>query len=144
MNITISVPKISDVPTMILWGKGNRELWASDREGWYPKESLVKWIRKPERDIILIAKDGAVPVGMCLIHGMRDWAYCSSLFVVKEYRKKGIGKALLAKAEKALKENGCGQLALLVENDNEETQGFYRKQGFQKGFHFVWMDKRLK
>ncbi len=144
MKITIGTPKISDVPTMVAWGKSNHELWASDRESWYPKKTIEGWIKDPQRDIILVAKDGKTLVGMCLVHGMRDWSYCSSLFVSKDYRGQGIGKALLAQAVRLLKKRGYGMIAVLAEADNKEAQEFYTHEGFKKGFVFQWMDKRIK
>lgn len=142
-NITIVVPKESDVDVMVAWGKSNKELLLSDDDPWYDPETLREWIRDPQDDIILVAKDGEKLVGMCLVHTLRDFAYCSILFVIKEYRSMGIGRALLDTAGNDLKMKGIPAFGLLVEEENKDSQAFYEKIGLKKGHVFRWMDKKL-
>lgn len=128
---------------MRAWGKNNRELWAGEDTGWYFPETLREMIKDPRRDILLIAKDGAQPIGMCLVHSLRDWAYCASLFVVKEYRGRGVGKSLLKNAMKRIKKQGITFFSLLVEVNNKEAQAFYKAMGFTKGYTHHWMEKKI-
>ena len=141
--ITIVPPKETDVETMVAWGKNNKELKLSEADPWYAPQTLKDWIKNPRNDIILVAKDEEKLVGMCLVHHMRDWAYCSILFVIPEYRGQGIGRTLLDAATAALKNTGIEQFGLLVEESNMDSMKFYEKVGLKKGHVFRWMDKLL-
>lgn len=143
MNITITIPEISDVPTMIEWGKNNKELWAGEDTGWYLPETLKDLIKDPKQDVILIAKDGTTAVGMCLVHSLREWAYCAALFITKEYRGRGVGTLLLNEAMDRIKKQGIKYFSLLVEVNNTEAQKFYNANGFKKGYTHHWMEKKL-
>lgn len=48
------------------------------------------------------------------------------------HRRKGLGKALMAEAERLLREIGCPKMNLLVRSDNVEVKAFYEKLGFQE------------
>lgn len=142
-DISVVVPQESDIVTMVAWGKSNKELLLSDDDPWYAPETLRSWINDPRDDIILVAKYNQKLVGMCLVHTLRDFAYCSILFVDKAYRGKGIGRALLESAENNLKKKKISEFGLFVEEINKESQVFYERLGLKKGHIFRWMGKSL-
>jgi GNAT superfamily N-acetyltransferase len=55
--------------------------------------------------------------------------YLEDLFVLPEYRRQGIGKALLSKVAKIAVARGCGRLEWSVLDWNESAQAFYRSMG---------------
>ncbi|MBE9207442.1 GNAT family N-acetyltransferase [Nostoc sp. LEGE 06077] len=55
--------------------------------------------------------------------------YLEDLFVLPEYRRKGIGKALLTKLAQIAVERNCGRLEWSVLDWNEPAQAFYRSMG---------------
>ena len=143
MKITITTPRLSDAPIMVKWGRESAALKDNSTDVWYPVKVIRKWIAHPKEDIILIARDGKKPVGMCLAHGMRDWAYCSTLYVAKAYRGRGIGGVLFTKMVERAKKHKYIELALMVNKNNTEAKRFYVKLGFKKGYLFRWMGKKL-
>ncbi|MGN6136335.1 MAG: GNAT family acetyltransferase [Aureliella sp.] len=52
------------------------------------------------------------------------------LAVDTNHRRKGLGNALMAEAERLLREIGCPKINLLVRRDNKEVIAFYEKLGF--------------
>lgn len=143
MSITITKPRLSDAPIMVKWGRESLALKDCVGDEWYPVGVIRKWIAHPKEDIILMARDGKKPVGMCLAHGMRDWAYCSTLYVAKAYRGHGIGSILFAKMVQLAKKHKYIEIALMVNKNNTDANRFYVKQGFKKGYLFRWMGKKL-
>jgi GNAT superfamily N-acetyltransferase len=55
--------------------------------------------------------------------------YLEDLFVLPEYRRQGIGKALLSKLAQIAVERDCGRLEWSVLDWNEPAQEFYRSMG---------------
>ncbi|UKO99854.1 GNAT family N-acetyltransferase [Nostoc sp. UHCC 0870] len=55
--------------------------------------------------------------------------YLEDLFVLPDYRRQGIGKALLIKLAQIAVERDCGRLEWSVLDWNESAQAFYRSMG---------------
>lgn len=55
--------------------------------------------------------------------------YLEDLFVLPEYRRQGIGKAILTKVAQIAVERNCGRLEWSVLDWNESAQAFYRSMG---------------
>ena len=55
--------------------------------------------------------------------------YLEDIFVLPEYRRQGIGKALLAKVAQIALERDCGRLEWSVLDWNVSAQAFYRNMG---------------
>lgn len=58
----------------------------------------------------------------------RDSGEIVALYVLKEYQKEGIGKALL---NAALNDIGEKNVTIFMINGNDNAAGFYRKMGFR-------------
>ena len=55
--------------------------------------------------------------------------YLEDIFVLPEYRRRGIGKALLSRVAKIAQDRGCARLEWSVLDWNSNAIGFYRSLG---------------
>lgn len=60
--------------------------------------------------------------------GHRGWVYLVS--VSQQHRRKGIGSALMKRAEENLKTLGCMKINLQILPENGTVQEFYRMLGY--------------
>ncbi len=101
---------------------------------------------KHRKGAILVAEDGGKIVGIVLgyvaPHDAEDKlhqipaspAMVQDLYVVPEYRSKGIGAMLMNEIEKFFKAEGCDQLTLEALVSNERSLTFYEKLGYGKRY----------
>ena len=85
-------------------------------------------------EAILAQTDGEVAGFALFFHNYSTFLtqpgiYLEDLFVLKQYRQKGIGKALLTKLASIAVERNCGRLEWSVLNWNEPAKAFYRHMG---------------
>lgn len=66
------------------------------------------------------------------LHRERKQCFVEDLIIDKEYRNKGIGKALLQNAVDYAKENDCEVIELTSYIENENAHRFYEKNKFIK------------
>ena len=142
-NVTITPVRIEDVDTLFRWGEENWELWGDEKNKWFSKASLKKWIQHPGDDVLLVARDNGRLIGMCMMSVLHDWAFCTGFFVEKDYREQGLGKRLLAQATRKLKAKEVQSIILLVDIKNESGIRFYEREKFYKGFQLFMMTKEL-
>ncbi|MCA1405606.1 GNAT family N-acetyltransferase [Ensifer sp. IC3342] len=99
------------------------------------REQTRKWLENlTESDMIIVAElDGRI-VGLAGLHrhqGRRQHAADLGMSVHDDYRRRGIGKALLdALIDAADRWLGISRLELTVFTDNEAAIGLYRQAGF--------------
>ena len=142
-DVTITQASLNDVDTLFRWGEENWELWGDDKYKWFSKKSITRLIGDPKDDVLLVAKKNDIPIGMCMVLTLRDWAFCEGLFVEKEYRRIGLGKRLLDEASRRLKQKGVESMMLLVGTKNGSGMRFYEREKFYKGFQCFIMTKDL-
>jgi GNAT superfamily N-acetyltransferase len=113
------------------------------------KQFLKQRLEKQDTIIyIAYAEDKAVGF-MQLFHsftsvGMLPIYILNDLFVHNNYRKKGIGVALLNQAKKKAEQNHCKFVALQTETTNP-AQHLYESMGWVKDtdFQYTWENKSL-
>ena len=89
---------------------------------------------------VAVDNDNVIGTVMAGYDGHRGWIY--SIAVSTDYRKKGLGSALLSFAEEKLSEKGCMKINLQIMEGNEPVEDFYLSNGFQTEKR-ISMGKRL-
>ncbi len=98
-------------------------------------------------DLVLMAEDEGVLAGFASlrlipqIESDAPHAELSDLFVDERSRRRGIGRALMAFAERLARERGSPRIVLVTGFDNPGAQAFYRRIGFED--HGLQMTKDL-
>ena len=99
------------------------------------EELLKEWIFVKKKAEVIFALEDGKEVGFGLFfHNFstflgRAGIYLEDLFVKKEYRGKGYGKALLKKLAQITVERGCGRLDWSCLDWNRPSIDFYRSLG---------------
>ncbi len=89
---------------------------------------------RPYVEAILV-EDGGQAVGFALFFYnystflTKPGIYLEDLFVIPEFRRRGVGKALLTKLAQIAVERDCGRLEWSVLDWNEPAKSFYRSMG---------------
>jgi ribosomal protein S18 acetylase RimI-like enzyme len=80
--------------------------------------------------LLFVAVEGDAVVGTAMAgyDGHRGWLY--SIAVLPSHRRKGLGAALVAHAERALCDLGCMKVNLQVRVSNQATAAFYERLGY--------------
>ncbi|NIS83174.1 MAG: GNAT family acetyltransferase [Anaerolineales bacterium] len=95
---------------------------------------------QPELFFVALADGRIVGSAMSGFDGHRGWVYYVA--VHPEYRRLGIGSALMEKVEASLIEIGCPKLNLQIRADNADVQSFYASLGYRVEER-ISMGKRL-
>jgi len=110
------------------------ELWRAVFPDAPPRNDPVLDIRRkaavqPELFLVALHRDSLVGTCMAGFDGHRGWVHLVA--VAPNARRRGIGSALMRKAEALLAELGCPKLNLQVRASAPEAVLFYRGLGFQ-------------
>ena len=107
----------------------------SDTEG--AKAFIEERIQLNE-SVIFLAMDEGSPLGFVQLYpiftsvGMdRKWLL-NDLYVAEDYRRQGVGKALMNRAKDFALETKAAGIILETTKDNEKAQALYESLGYQK------------
>lgn len=120
-------------------------LW--DRSGlirpWNDPHKDIRRKMEVQPDLFLVASLDGVLAGtvMAGYEGHRGWI--NYLAVAPEFRRSGIGRALMERAEELLRAAGCPKINLQVRAGNGAAVAFYRRLGFTVD-DVLSMGKRLE
>jgi ribosomal protein S18 acetylase RimI-like enzyme len=134
---------VEDIPTLVRWGNSAPELWGSQESKWYTQKGVKRMIDDKDEDILLVAVENGILVGMCLSRYMHEWYYCCALYIDKPFRGRGIAKLLLTETEKQAKARGVGNLGFDARADNTTAIALYEKLGFKKCHQSFWFEKKF-
>jgi len=141
MEYTVRKASKNDIP--IIWDMGKNVSGfetADDIVTFWPKSILENCTDKNDV-LILVAEKEEKIVGFFIVNinlSLKK-AELENMYVLREYRQKGIGKLLLQKSLEELSkiniENVCAM--------SDDAVDFLQKNGFSKGNQFYWMDLAL-
>lgn len=106
-----------------------------------------------DNSIILLAMSEDKPIGFAQCGLRHDYVegtdsspvgYLEGIFVVKEYRKKGIGREMLKECEIWAREQGCKEFASDCELINDTSLTFHLKMGFKEANRIICFTKNLE
>ena len=96
------------------------------------RQSLRRFlIARPTTAIVAEKDSELIGYALVLYRPHSDLARLYSIAVAARYRKRGIGRQLLAAAEKAARRRGCRAMRLEVHEHNTHAIGRYERSGYR-------------
>lgn len=135
-----------DVVILETIGKSIKEFQVDPKiEGFWSIDQLTNWVASKD-DVCLLAEENGEVVGFALFAhhvptGKVTWENC---WVHQDHRGSCLVSDLTKEGLKQLKEKGATYICGLAEIENISSQKFLEKNGFQKGFDFVWLHRGLE
>ena len=117
------------------------------------KEKVTKGVTAAMLDdskgIYWVAKFEGRTIGSLMI--TREWSdwnnewywWIQSVYIIPEFRKQGVYKAMYLKVKDAAKENNVSQIRLYVDKTNLSAQKVYQKLGMHES-HYLMYEENLK
>lgn len=104
------------------------------------KDIILKRQAQPKLFLIGILEDEIVATAMAGYEGHRGWI--NYLAVSPDFRRRGIGRRMMAEAESQLSALGCPKINVQIRSSNKNVMAFYESLGFSMD-EVVSMGKRL-
>jgi ribosomal protein S18 acetylase RimI-like enzyme len=131
--------RIEDYPSLIrLWEEAKLPHKPEGRDS---RESIRNEL-KGETSLFLVAEINERIVGS--VFGTHDGrkGWINRLAVDPEFRRKGVGKALVSEVEKQLSAMGIGIMACLIEDWNKNSLRVFRRLGYTRHPDIIYFTKR--
>lgn len=107
-----------------------------NEEGYPFSLKIFKELLKNKKSIVLVCEENETICGFCFgkiveraTPTLKTVADLDDIFVIDEFRKKGIASALYKEFEKIAKQGGAYQIRLWLWSFNKDAEAFYRKMG---------------
>ena len=105
-------------------------------EGCNKLEAIEASLQRNEQEIVCVAVNGHKLVGFCCSQLLKSMCYpynyaeITELYIINEYRRKGIGKHLLQYCENLLIKRDVRHFHVLTGSKNAVAQTLYRSNGY--------------
>ncbi|MDD8020315.1 MAG: GNAT family N-acetyltransferase [Acidobacteriota bacterium] len=139
MEVLIRKFKISDYEeVMNLWQLGRLPLKPQGRDSRAQLEQQIKF----DQVIFLVAeKEGKIIGTVLATHdGRKGWI--NRLAVHPDYRRQGLGRRLIKRAEEELEKKGLLLVAALIEEDNPASMNLFVQLGYEPHPEIKYFTKR--
>lgn len=134
-EVTFRFAEKKDAPIILDFIKGIAEYEKMSDDVVTTKEMIEEWIFEKKTAEVIFAVAEGTEVGFALFfHNFstfvgRSGLYLEDIFVKKEYRKKGYGKALFKKLSEIALERNCGRMEWVCLDWNKPSIDFYMSLG---------------
>lgn len=105
-----------------------REIWAENGIG-AERQAIIERVRGPKAVVLGRTRDRAAGAAFVALHDRT--AMLHALVVAPEFRRLGLGRAIMAEACRWAHDAGAGQMALVVTKANAAALALYRDIGLQ-------------
>ena len=105
-----------------------------------------------EDALLCIQYDEEYPVGFAQCQLRYDYVegcksspvgYLEGIFIVEEYRKRGLAREMLENCQKWARHKGCIEFASDCELDNDDSRRFHLRMGFEEANRIICFTKKL-
>ena len=111
-------------------------------EVWEDRENLRRKVGRDPESILLAIDDNKI-IG-CVFIVEDGWnAFIWRLSVREKYRKQGVGKMLMEKAEEIIKARGIKESSIFVNAQNDSLKQWYRQRGYLQTSDYTFTYKKL-
>lgn len=126
--------------------KTTPELQGAEGGDIYDKKYVIGAIKKPDRDLVLVAIEENKIIGILMAELWKDkgYSYFCELFVVPEYRKTGVASKLFSEYENILKKLKIKAITAMVLTTNKRMQKWCAKKGIKQCNKMYLYEKELK
>ena len=97
----------------------------------YSRREMRAYLNAPGAECVVAEGVGGV-AGFCITVRKKEKAYIVTIDVLEAFRKRGVGSAMLAEAEKRLAMQDVHTIALDTATDNSSAIAFWQKHGYRK------------
>ena len=149
LNLTITRGKASDIEAIVRFQAD----MAMESEGTMLDMDrltlgVTSAINDEQKGIYLVARANDTPIGSLML--TREWSdwnnqwywWIQSVYVMSEYRKKGVYKAMYATLKDMARENGVSQIRLYADRTNHSAQQVYQRLGMTES-HYLMFEQTI-
>lgn len=149
LDLTITQGKASDIDTIVRFQADI----AMESEGTMLDMDRLTLgvssaINDEQKGIYLVARANDTPIGSLML--TREWSdwnnqwywWIQSVYVMPEYRKKGVYKAMYATLKDMAQENGVSQIRLYADRTNLSAQQVYQRLGMRES-HYLMFEETI-
>jgi ribosomal protein S18 acetylase RimI-like enzyme len=156
MNLDFRPAEARDVPAVVALvesayrGEASRAGWTTEADlldGQRTDPQGVRAVIEDPQSVLLLAFSGGTLIACCQLERHEDHAYFGMFAVRPELQGGGVGKAVLAGAERLVRERwGVPEMHMTVISLREDLIAWYERRGYRrtgKMFPFPYGDERF-
>ena len=138
-GVKIRPMKISDYePVITLWAAAGLPSKPKGRDG---KRNFKHQLTNPNTRYMVAEASGEIVGNILTTHDSRK-GWLNRLAVHPKFRRKGLGKALVAESEKWLATQGIGIWACQIEDWNDVSMAMFEGLGYHKHTDILYFTKK--